>query len=152
MKLGDKVTIKGYEGLGEILSIQGTHAEVAMGLLKIKVKVDQLSVEDEDEWEEEEQEGASSYTSVDTKAKMQGFQFELDIRGKMKDEVITLLANWVDDAILIGVDSAKIIHGRGNGVLRDTVRSFLKKYKEVEKVGSEVGGWGDGVTVVTFKN
>ena len=149
MKVGDKVHVEGYEGLGEIIALKGNAAEVAMGLLKMKVKTENLTVTDEeDEWEEDE----PSHYTVDTKEKMQNFQFELDIRGKMKDEVITLLTTWADDAILIGVDKAKIIHGRGNGVLRDTVRSFLRKYKEVEKVGNEEGSWGDGATIVIFRN
>jgi DNA mismatch repair protein MutS2 len=147
MKVGDKVLVKGYTEIGEILTIKGENAEVAMGLLKMKVKVANLTIT-EDEWEPEE----PSHYTVDTKEKMQNFKFELDIRGKMKDEVITLLTTWADDAILIGVDKAKIIHGRGNGVLRDTVRSFLRKYNEIEKVGNEEGSWGDGATIVYFRN
>jgi len=116
----------------------------------MKVKLEQLSAAGDDEWEEDEVE-ETSYEGVDTRAKMQTFQFELDVRGKMRDELIPLLTTWADDAILIGANKAKIVHGRGNGVLRDTVRSFLKKYKEVEKLKNEEGGWGDGVTLVTFR-
>ena len=151
MKIGDHVHIHGYEGVGEIIAIKGANAEVAMGILKMKVKLEQLSAAGDDEWEEDEVE-ETSYEGVDTKAKMQSFQFELDVRGKMRDELIPLLTTWTDDAILIGANKAKIIHGRGNGVLRDTVRSFLKKYKEVEKLENEEVGWGDGVTLVTFRN
>ena len=150
MKIGDHVHINGYEGVGEIIAIKGLNAEVAMGILKMKVKLEQLSPAGDDEWEEDEVE-ETSYEGVDTKAKMQSFQFELDVRGKMRDELIPLLTTWTDDAILIGATKAKIVHGRGNGVLRDTVRSFLKKYKEVEKLENEKGGWGDGVTLVTFR-
>jgi DNA mismatch repair protein MutS2 len=58
----------------------------------------------------------------------------------------------VDDAILLGVSEAKVVHGRGNGILKDTVRSFLRKYKEVQSVGDdEKGKGGDFVTVVKFK-
>lgn len=151
MEIGDHVHIDGYEGVGEIIAIKGTNAEVAMGILKMKVKIELLSLADEEDWDEEE-ESESSYETVDTKTKMMNFQFELDVRGKLREDLIPLLTTWVDDAILIGADTAKIIHGRGNGVLRETVRSFLRKYKEVEKVTNEEGGWGDGVTIVTFKN
>jgi DNA mismatch repair protein MutS2 len=90
--------------------------------------------------------------SVDTKERMMNFKFELDVKGKMRDEVISELTGWVDDAVLLGVEQAVVVHGRGSGVLKDTVRAFLRKYKEVESVsdGTPDRG-GDFVTVVKFR-
>lgn len=151
MKAGDKVHIEGYDGTGEILSVKGNQAEVSMGIMKMKVKTTQLTLAS-DQSEEENTSSSIAYSGIDTREKMMHFQYELDVRGKMKDEVLVLLTQWVDDAILLGVTEAKIIHGKGNGILRETVRSFLRKYKEIEKAANDPSGWGDGVTVVTFRD
>ncbi len=151
LKQGDFVTIDGQETAGEVISIKGNNVEVALGVMKVTVKLSRVTpttkpVEDSSSTTSE----ANSYT-VDTKEKMMHFQFELDVRGKMKEDVMIELTPWIDDAILLRVEEAKIIHGRGNGVLKNTVRSMLRKYKEVEKISDEEKGRGDAVTIVRFK-
>lgn len=88
-------------------------------------------------------------SGIDTKEKLMHFKFELDVRGKMKEEVMMELPVWVDEAILLGIKEAKVIHGRGNGILKDTVRSTLRKFKEVDSVADE--GGNDYITLVKFK-
>ncbi len=153
IKPGDFVTIDGQETAGEVLSIKGNSVEVALGIMKVNVKLNKVTLTAKPKEEESDSLGNSSTStnySVDTKEKMMHFQFELDVRGKMKEDVMIELATWVDDAILLGVEEAKILHGRGNGVLKNTVRSILRKYKEVEKAGDDTVR-GDAVTAVKFK-
>ncbi len=146
---GDFVTIDGQDNVGEVLSIRGNNVEVAIGIMKVNVKLNKVSLAKPPE--EEKKTVSETSTFIDTKEKMMHFKFELDLRGKMKDDVMVELVTWIDDAILLGVEEAKIIHGRGTGVIKDTVRSMLRKYKEVEKVGDEESGRRDSVTVVKFK-
>ncbi len=153
IKPGDFVTIDGQDTIGEVLSIRGNNAEVALGVMKVTVKLNKLTLTDApDEEYDDENSGTSTSYSVDTKEKMMHFQFELDVRGKMKEDVMIELSTWIDDALLLGVEEAKIIHGRGSGVLKNTVRSILRKYSQVEKVSDEARErGGDSVTVVRFK-
>jgi DNA mismatch repair protein MutS2 len=58
----------------------------------------------------------------------------------------------MDTAILLGAGELRILHGKGEGVLRKVVRDVLKGYKEVSSVSDEhVERGGDGVTVVILK-
>jgi DNA mismatch repair protein MutS2 len=152
-KPGDYVKLEGQDSVAEVLSVKGNELEVMVGVMKIKVKATKVTKAEAPEEEfEEEVENIMESSGINTKEKLMHFKFELDVRGKMKEEVITELSTWVDDAILLGVSEAKVVHGRGNGILKDTVRSFLRKYKEVQSVGDdEKGKGGDFVTVVKFK-
>jgi DNA mismatch repair protein MutS2 len=153
-KPGDYVKIIGQDTVGQVISVKGNDLEVAVGLLKFnvkKTKVELSEPDDTDETEDFEFDAADS--GIDTKEKLLNFKYELDVRGKMKDEVITELTSWVDDALLLGITEARIIHGRGSGVLKDTVRSFLRKYKEVGSVGDDMKEkGGDYNTLVKFKS
>ncbi len=151
IKKGDYVKIVGQETVAEVLAVKGNDLEVAMGLMKMTVKKNKVSLAEPPYIVESQNEPEDRTVSsgIDTKEKLMHFQFELDVRGKMKDEVIQELPAWVDDALLLGVKEVKIIHGRGNGILKETVRSFLRKYKEVESLGDD--GGSDFVTVVKFK-
>jgi DNA mismatch repair protein MutS2 len=150
-KVGDLVAIKGRDEVGTITSIKARTAEVAFSLLKLKVNLEDLELVDEDELEEETEEASNASAGIDTKDRMLHFQFELDVRGKMKDEVITLLTTWMDDALLLGVDKATVIHGRGTGVIKDTVRNFIRQYKDVSILHDPSLRNADSITVVSFK-
>jgi DNA mismatch repair protein MutS2 len=149
IKPGDFVTIDGQDTIGEVLFVKGNILEVALGVMKVHVKSNKVTLTEPPA--KDLIEDTDAYR-VDTKEKMMRFQFELDVRGKMKEDLMIELVSWIDDAILLGVEDAKIIHGRGSGVLKDTVRSMLRKYKEVEKISDEARErGGDAVTLVKFK-
>jgi len=152
IKKGDFVKIIGQDAVAEVLAVKGNDLEVAVGLMKMMVKKSKATLVKQPNQEERKNsqiEDRAMTSGIDTKDRLLHFKFELDVRGKMKDEVLQELPVWVDDALLLGVKEAKIIHGRGNGILKDTVRSFLRKYKEIENARDE--GDNDFVTVVKFK-
>jgi DNA mismatch repair protein MutS2 len=76
---------------------------------------------------------------------------EIDLRGMRPDEVETLLGRAIDDAILSGLPSFRIIHGKGTGALRAHVRELLKNDRRIvtSRTGELYEG-GTGVTVVEF--
>ena len=150
MKEGDRVRIIGQDGSGVILAIQGKNATVQFGELKSVTKVDNL----------EKITGAISKeiatklrsSSINVQEKRSTFTDTLDIRGKRVDEVISILDQFMDTAILLGQGELKILHGKGEGVLRQVVRDHLKRYKEVASMKDEhVERGGAGITVVVLK-
>ncbi len=78
---------------------------------------------------------------------------ELMLRAMRVDEAQPLLDKYVDDAFAAGIGQARIIHGKGTGVLRKVVHEFLRAHPAVAsfRLGKEEEG-GDGATVVTFKS
>jgi DNA mismatch repair protein MutS2 len=150
IKVGDRVRIVGQEGSGVVLAIQGSNVSVQFGELKSLTKLNRL----EKVTTTVQKEIANRLTSVGINVleKRANFQSTLDIRGKRVDEVVPLLEQFLDTAILLSQGELKILHGKGEGVLRKVVRDHLKKYKQVASVTDEhVERGGDGITIVVLK-
>jgi DNA mismatch repair protein MutS2 len=88
----------------------------------------------------------------DLQRKLSQFELTLDLRGKRADEAHALLQRYIDDAILLNIPEVRILHGKGNGILRQITREYLSHVKEVKKYGDEeLERGGAGVTVVGFR-
>ncbi|GIV36051.1 MAG: hypothetical protein KatS3mg032_0430 [Cyclobacteriaceae bacterium] len=150
IKPGDYVRPAGRQVVGEVLETDGKTAVVQLGLLKTRVAVSLL--------EKVNSPGAVSSTAKPLNAgpslaeKRATFRDELDIRGKHVEEAIPLLETFMDTAILLGQEKLKILHGKGEGILRKAVRDKLKTYPQVASFADEhVEKGGAGVTVVVLK-
>lgn len=154
ISIGDYVKINDQGSVGEVISIKGNTLEVAIGPMKMMVKKNRVSLS-----QEAPQQSLTSYdvpknalAGIDIQSKLMHFKFEMDVRGKMKDEVITELTAWTDDAILLGISDARILHGKGSSVIKNTVRSMLRKYQEIESLtDADQYDGGDSVTIVKFR-
>lgn len=150
LKEGDRVRIIGQEGSGTILSVQGKNATVQFGLIKSVTKLDKL--EKVTATVQKEIVSRLRSAGIDVHEKRANFNSTLDIRGKRVDEVISILDQFMDTAILLGQSQLRILHGKGEGVLRKVVRDHLKSYREVASIRDEhIEQGGDGITVVVLK-
>ena len=73
---------------------------------------------------------------------------QLDLRGERVEAALERLAEYVDEALLAGLDEAIIVHGAGTGALRRSIREYLADHPRVRSTRSgrrEEGG--DGATV-----
>ena len=76
----------------------------------------------------------------------------INLIGKTKDEALMELDKYLDDAFLAHISPVRVVHGKGSGILRDAVHSFLKRQKHVKSYRLGSFGEGDyGVTIVEFK-
>ena len=75
---------------------------------------------------------------------------ELNIVGERVDDALVMLESFLDEALMAGYDSVKIIHGIGTGQLRNAVRNRLKKLKFVKSFND--GDYYDGASAVTMVN
>lgn len=73
---------------------------------------------------------------------------EIDLRGMASDEAILELDKYIDNAVLSGLLSICIIHGKGTGVLRKNVQSHLKRHKNIKSY--RLGTFGEGENGVTI--
>jgi DNA mismatch repair protein MutS2 len=76
---------------------------------------------------------------------------EVDLRGLRVDELEMKLGRALDAALVSGLPSFRIIHGKGTGALRDRVEVLLRGDPRVARyrIGERYEG-GSGVTVVEF--
>ena len=78
--------------------------------------------------------------------------YEVNIIGMRYQEAMDTVDKFIDDAIVLGYPSVRIVHGMGTGVLRNGVRKMLKTNKNVKAFrdgGPNEGGLG--ATVVDLE-
>ena len=73
---------------------------------------------------------------------------ELDLRGMASDEAILELDRFIDNALLSGIETIRLIHGKGTGVLRKSVQSHLRHHKAIKSF--RLGTFGEGENGVTI--
>ncbi len=152
LKENDRVRIIGQDGTGTILSIKGNTATVQFGELKSVVNLSKLEKSTGSSSKERDIETRLRSTGINVYEKQVNFSPTLDIRGKRVEEALPMLESFIDTAILLAKSELKILHGKGEGILRKVIRERLKKYKEVASVADEhVERGGDGITVVILK-
>lgn len=147
---GDFVRVKGQETVGQIAAIKGKDAELKMGALTSFVKLNRLEKVTRKAFKQQGQ--VQSFSGFDYTSKKADFSTKLDIRGKRAEEVIPVLDQWLDEAILLDAKELQILHGKGNGVLRQITRNHLGTFKEVSSFKDEhVERGGAGITVVNLR-
>ncbi len=145
---GDAVRLADIDKEGVIINPpdnQG-NALVRVGIMKMRVSVNNLIlIEAKPEKIKTVKSGVESRATREVKT-------EVDIRGMDSIEGIIEVERFIDGAILSGLGSVTIIHGKGTGVLRKAVWDRLKTHKNVKSYRSGVFGEGEmGVTVVELK-
>lgn len=147
--VGSKVKLEEGTEIGEIIELKNNNAVVAFGNIQTKVKLQSLILVETNQHKVEIK--RNSYSSKILLEKSE-FDYNIDLRGLMKDEAITALDSFMDRAIMYGIHHIKIIHGRGTGALKQAVQYYLKKYPHVKSFKYESDQFGgDGITLVEMK-
>ena len=148
------VRIQGQNAIGQVMSMRGKDAEVRIGDLKTTVKLNRLEKVSRKTFAAatETRDDRPRAQGVDMNEKMQNFSFNLDIRGRRGEEALGEVDRFLDDALMLGYPELRIIHGKGDGILRTLVRNHLRSYKQVGTMHDEnADRGGAGVTIVTMK-
>ena len=139
LKLGTKATVLA-------VNKDGTY-QLQAGIMKITAKPDEVYL-----LENETKTKAKKIIEGKVRELKAAAQPELDLRGMAADEAILLLDNFLDSAYIGNLPTARIIHGKGTGVLRAAVQDELRRCKYVKSFRLGVYGEGEsGVTIVEFK-
>lgn len=147
---GDRVRIVGQEGSGTVIAIKDQTASVQFGDLKSHIRLNKL--EKVTATMEKEVSSRSRTTGINLYEKQANFNSTLDVRGKRVEEVVPLLEQFLDTALLLGHGELKILHGKGEGVLRKVIREQLGRVKQVATFHDEhVERGGEGITIVVLK-
>ncbi len=146
LRPGDIVRVKTLNTNGEVADVMGNDIEVQIGRMRMRVKMNEI------ERVRSAQPAEESHEPFVPAEKPESPGMELDIRGVTAEEGVSLLDDYIDRAARAALPFARVIHGKGTGVLRQAVRNALKKNSLVKsfETGHD-GEGGDGVTVVKFK-
>ncbi|WP_439557573.1 endonuclease MutS2, partial [Dyadobacter sp.] len=151
---GSYVRILGQTAIGEVLAVKGKDAEIRIGDLKSNVKLNRLEKVSNKTYKAAtgEKKLKSAAKGVDLNERMLNFSFNLDMRGKRGEEALGLVDQFMDNAIMLGYDELRIVHGKGDGILRTLVRDHLRGYPQVKGMQDEhPDRGGAGVTIVKLK-
>ena len=165
--VGDKVRLKGLRSQGVVEQLSGKTATVLVGDLRTKLPVSRIELvaQDAPTPNATEQpkskmdaikEGLQAFNvshvtqnTIDEHRK--DFHPDLDVRGMRGDEALQAVRYFIDDAVLMGVQRVRILHGKGNGILRSLIRQYLSAEPTVTNYHDEdVRFGGAGITVVDF--
>ena len=150
--VGDTVRMRGLTTVGTVETVQGKEAPVVFGDVRTKVKTSRL---EHTVKKPESTQPATFAISRETRQTIDShklnFHQDLDVRGMRGDEALNAVQHFIDDAILVGMSRVRILHGKGNGILRQLIRQYLQSVPNVTSCKDEhVQFGGAGITVVDF--
>jgi DNA mismatch repair protein MutS2 len=145
LKAGDWVKLIDSDTVGQVMDVTKDNVILAMGDLRSVVKRKRVQKVANREVPKELR---RSYASQVTDAVAQ-FKPEIDVRGFRGEEALYEIERYLDRALMMGFSTLKIIHGKGDGILRKLIRDYLRKFSQVTRIEDEhADRGGDGITYV----
>ena len=149
-KVGDTVRLAGQTQVGEVISVNKNDITVAFGQITTSVKANRLEPAQPVKAQDVRTATyVSKQTHDDIYNRKLAFKPDIDVRGMRGDEAIQTVMHFIDDATLIGMSRVRILHGTGNGILRNLIRQYLHTVPAVKDYHDEhIQFGGHGITVV----
>ncbi|MDR2824382.1 MAG: Smr/MutS family protein [Prevotellaceae bacterium] len=156
LKAGDFVRIKNSETIGKVIETKDNFAIIALGNIKTTAKtVDLERIDGKQEKAAIKKTAVSPnlQTATDTvRSRKLTFKTDIDLRGMRVEEALQAVTYFIDDAVMVGVGSVRILHGTGTGALRQSIRTLLATIPQVNKFYDEnIQLGGAGITVVELE-
>lgn len=152
--VGDKVKIEDKDVVGEVISISNQSASVAFGNMITVVQLKRLKQISAGDYNKASKTVERPHTGLgfDTLQRKLNFKSDIDIRGYRADEAIAAIQELVDEALMFSISHVRILHGKGNGILRQVVRDYLRNAPGVKTYADEhVERGGSGITVIELE-
>ena len=153
VEVGSKVRIEGQDMVGVVQSMKGKKAQVAFGHILTTVDKERLVVVSNAEYREATR-PVTPRTVIATEISERRLNFSrtVDVRGMRVVEALDKVQDLVDDALMVGVDTITVLHGKGTGALKEEIRAYLRTIPHIGSVRDEHEDMGGaGITVITFK-
>ena len=144
--IGSFVTIKNTATSGRIILIDSekSKALIESGSIKMQVDLSDLII---DSSKKEEKPVIHHHNF-----KQPVTQYRIDIRGKKPEEADFEILKFIDDSYMTGQQRVEILHGKGTGALKKTVKDILDKHEKVKNYYfAPIEFGGEGITIVELK-
>jgi DNA mismatch repair protein MutS2 len=138
---------------GEVVSLPDSRNEVKVkiGIMKISVPASDIRTIIESKSQKKARQKVSSYGNI-YRSKSLSVSPSVTVRGQILDDALMDVEKYLDDAYIAGLKNVTIIHGVGEGVLKDGIRIELKRNKHVKSArAGKYNEGGQGVTIVELK-
>ena len=154
IEIGDKVRLFGQDSAGEVLDINGKNYLVAFGNMTTSLPESRLEKISNNEFKRQGQVQrnpaiTASFSMNERKLKFKPY---IDVRGMRTEEAIEKVQDLVDEALMLNVNEVKILHGKGNGILRQMIREYLATLDFIKSCRDEnIEMGGAGITLVEIE-
>ena len=144
--IGTFVMIKNTAISGRIILIdkERSKAMIESGLIKMQVDMNDIVIDTSKKVEQP----VNHYHNFNQPVT----QYRLDIRGKKPEEADFEIIKFLDNSYMTGQDRIEILHGKGTGALKKTVKNILDKHEKVKHYYyAPIEFGGEGITIVELK-
>jgi DNA mismatch repair protein MutS2 len=149
--VGDWVCIDGHTKAGQIVSLDDKKVSVAFGSVKMQVSITKVKRTPSPQPISVSQPIRTTVIS-DLHSRSALFNSSTDVRGLRAAEAIREVTRLIDEALLLNYKALQILHGKGDGILRQVIRQHLASMPEVLKFHDEhIERGGHGITLVHLK-
>ena len=144
-KIGDNVQLLDSNTEGEVLEIKRNKVTLQVGGITTKTSIDKLvKVGQQTAKKVKKYISETSYTDKQT-----SFRNELDVRGLRTYEALNEIDTMLDSAVILSVGTLRVLHGKGNGILRTEIRRHLKNHPSIKQISYErVDLGGEGISII----
>lgn len=153
--VGDFVKVVNQDTIGEIAEISAKDALISFNSITFRTRISQLEKISRKQAKKElkpKQRSNFNIIANEINEKMANFSLSIDLRGKRVEEALSEIRDYIDEVILLNIKEVNILHGKGDGVLRQVVRDYLDTIAEVKKYHDQhIQFGGSGITIVNFK-
>lgn len=144
LKPGQPVQVLSLGQRGIVAAVQGKQVQVQVGIMKVTVDIGDLRLATADK--------EPTPPRVVAETNIQDVSTQLDLRGMQVEEATAAVDKFLDRALLAGIKSVSLIHGKGTGALGKGLQQWLKNHAAVANFRyGGAGEGGSGVTVVELK-
>lgn len=151
-EVGNWIKLKDQETPGIVLEVNGSNLVVAFGQLRSVVKRDRVEVVSHAEVKRTKENYTTSRINQEINDRKLNFKPRIDVRGLRADEGLQKIQEFIDEAVMVDAHELHILHGKGNGILRELIRAYLKSEPAVVKFRDEhVQFGGSGITIVEMR-
>lgn len=148
-KVGDPVFVTTLSLNGTVKSPANKNGDLVIQMGFLSSTVNYKNLELLDAKKEQPQNKPKDHYSINKAATISP---EINLLGNTVDEAIARLEKYLDDAMIAGLSSVRIVHGKGTGALRKGIHEYLRRQKFIKSYHLAEFGEGDaGVTIVTFR-
>lgn len=150
LKPGDPVRMIDTQAAGEIIEIKDKMVQVETGNLRFFVPLDRIERISRADLKKSLRSN-QVYRENDPAIVQRNINFkpEIDLRGVRGEEAINQVRDLIDNALIVQHRNLRILHGKGNGILRQLIREYLATVDVVKTFRDEhVEFGGSGITVV----
>ncbi len=152
LKIGDRVFVRNLKMDGTVLEIGEENVEVQIGKMRIKADLHTIERPKTKSPASRAKPEPQPSTTVRHVSIQPAPAVELHLRGMRAEDALDKLDNYLDDAFAAGLPFARIVHGKGTGILRQLVRQALDESPLVDRWENAMDNeGGEGVTIAHFK-